>query len=157
MRVGIVGHEAAKFTEETERAARLAIRTILLAAVGAEKPVVVSGGCHLGGVDIWAIEEATSMLMRAIVHKPKALSWAKGYKPRNLLIARDSDEVHVIVVDTLPDGYAGMRFDYCYHCHTSDHIKSGGCWTAREASKLGKPAKWHVIRPEGAMTRTSSP
>ena len=28
---------------------------------------------------------------------------------------------------------------------TTEHIKSGGCWTAKRTEKLGKKAYWHVI------------
>jgi hypothetical protein len=45
------------------------------------------------------------------------------------------------VVAEYPPEYVGMKFDYCYHCHTSDHIKSGGCWTAHKAEKV----EWHII------------
>lgn len=137
MRIGIVGHEAAKFTPETEAKARIIIRRLL----AAPDAVLVSGHCHLGGIDIWAEEEADALGRDKIIHPPKTLSWESGYKPRNLLIARDSDVCHCIVVATYPDTYAGMRFDYCYHCKTKEHIKSGGCWTAKRA----KQGEWHVV------------
>jgi len=56
MNIGIVGHETAKFTAETEAKARAIIRH-LLDHEGTDD-VLVSGGCHLGGIDIWAEEEA---------------------------------------------------------------------------------------------------
>ncbi len=145
MTLGIVGHEAAKFTPDTEAAAKAIIRYII--DVNTDEyvsPIVVSGGCHLGGVDIRAVDIARRMGVETHVHLPKTREWA-GYKARNLLIARDSDEVHVIVVARLPDTYTGMRFKLCYHCNTDAHIKSGACWTARQAIKLGKTAVWHVV------------
>ena len=57
MKVGIVGHEAAKFTPETEHAARQIIRTLL----ATPDAIVVSGACHLGGIDVWAEEIADAM------------------------------------------------------------------------------------------------
>lgn len=63
MRIGIVGHEAAKFTPETERKAREIIQSFLEFKEDPSDEVesVVSGECHLGGVDIYAREEeATS-------------------------------------------------------------------------------------------------
>lgn len=143
LNVGIVGHERAKFTREGEIEARRIIRELLVSRDGAR---VVSGGCHLGGVDIWAEEESAKLGRPApIVHLPKRQTWSGGYKERNVLIAQDSDEVHCIVVANLPESYNGMRFQLCYHCGTDKHVKSGGCWTAKCAQRLGKPAVWHVI------------
>ena len=150
MKVGIVGHEAAKFTPETEAQARSVIREVL-----AQATHVVSGGCHLGGIDIWAEEEADRMGLPKIVHLPQRLTWSGGYKERNLLIARDSDVLVNIVVTEYPPTYTGMRFDYCYHCHTKDHIKSGGCWTMKQAEKMGKQTELCVIStPAVPETRT---
>ena len=141
MNIGIVGHAADKFTPETEREARRIIAREILHPLD----TVVSGRCHLGGVDIWAEECADRWGLLKIIHPPKTLSWATGYKPRNLLIARDSEVVHVIVVRAYPPGYSGMRFDLCYHCRTASHIKSGACWTAKQAQRLGKLTVWHEI------------
>ena len=137
MKLGIVGHEAAKFTPETETEAKALIRTLLLNPAVTE---VVSGECHLGGIDIWAHEIADELGLPFTGFAPKERSWEKGYKPRNLQIAQ-ADEVHCIVVAKLPESYKGMRFTYCYHCRTSEHAKSGGCWTAKRA-KIGV---WHVV------------
>lgn len=130
--VGIVGHEAAKFTPAGERAARALIRA-LLTAPGVTK--VVSGGCHLGGIDIWAEEAGRELELEVAVYKPARRTWEGGYKQRNLQIAEASDVVHCLVVDRLPETYAGMRFAECYHCHRSDHVKSGGCWTMHRARR----------------------
>lgn len=142
--IGIVGAEGAKFTRKMEAHARLLIRGILTSA-GDQNARVVSGGCHLGGIDIWAEQEAAKLEMGAIVHRPKKLAWEGGYKQRNLLIARDCTVLHNIVVATYHSGYTSMRFPLCYHCNTTDHIKSGGCWTAKQAEKLGKRAIRHVV------------
>ena len=141
MIVGIVGHESAKFTALTEQLARRAIRDIIKDA-----EEVVSGGCHLGGIDEWAIEEADALQIPRVIHFPKVRSWEGGYKQRNILIAEHADAVYSIVVAEYPEGYAGMRFPMCYHCGTRDHIKSGGCWTAKHARKLGKPGNVVIIK-----------
>lgn len=135
MILGIVGHEAAKFTPETERQARVQIREFLVldGATG-----VVSGACHLGGIDVWAIEEAKALGLTTREFPPISRSWEYGYKPRNMLIAQAADHVICIVVKQLPPGYTGMRFKLCYHCKTDSHVKSGGCWTAKYAATLGK-------------------
>jgi hypothetical protein len=135
LRVGIVGHEAAKFTPKTEEMARDVIRAIIKPAA-----LVVSGHCHLGGIDIWAEEEAAKLGIPYLIFPPKTRTWTH-YKERNLNIVAKSDIVHCVVVEKYPPDYAGMRFEYCYHCHTSDHIKSGGCWTAKRCPKR----QWHII------------
>lgn len=137
MILGIVGHEAAKFTAETEGLARAAIRAHLARDFSCTG--VVSGACHLGGVDVWAIEEAKKLGLTTREFPPANRSWEQGYKARNILIAEVADKVISIVVKVLPPGYTGMRFKLCYHCKTDSHVKSGGCWTAHYAARLGKP------------------
>lgn len=141
--VGIVGHEAAKFTTETEAVARAEIRRLIHGA-----SLVVSGECHLGGVDIYAREEAEKAGIPFLPCPPATLSWETGYKPRNLKIARESDVVYSIVVRTVPETYRGMTFARgCYHCGTppEHHVKSGGCWTLKQARRLGKSGDVIVI------------
>ncbi len=50
--VGIVGHEAAKFTPSQVLEARQRIDEIVVAAGDGRDVIIVSGHCHLGGVDI---------------------------------------------------------------------------------------------------------
>lgn len=136
MNIGIVGHEAAKFTTETEARARDLIRSLLHF-----DDIAISGHCHLGGIDIWAEEIADELGLAMKIFPPKSQSWEGGYKQRNLQIAEASDIVHCIVVAEYPESYQGMRFDFCYHCKTKDHIKSGGCWTMKRA----RQGKLHII------------
>lgn len=137
MILGIVGHEAAKFTAETEAMARsIIVHEIRFMATVSK---VVSGACHLGGIDVWAIEEAKKLGIATQEFPPTNRSWEYGYKPRNILIAEASDKVISLVVKVLPPSYVGMRFKLCYHCKTDSHVKSGGCWTAHYAARLGKP------------------
>jgi hypothetical protein len=128
MKLGIVGSEAAKFTPATEKKARELIRT------WAKKyDEIISGGCHLGGIDIWAKEEANNLDIPFKEFLPKTRNW-EGYKARNIQIAENSHVVICITVRTLPPGYKRRGFESpCYHCDTSDHIKSGGCWTVKYA------------------------
>lgn len=137
---GIVGSEAAKFTPVTEPLARAAIRALFRPG-----DKVVSGKCHLGGIDEWSIEEARAFGLECWEHPPRVRSWEYGYKPRNKLIAEDCTEAVCLTVKTLPPGYTGMRFPLCYHCGTKDHVKSGGCWTVKHARSLGKPGRIIVI------------
>lgn len=147
MKIGIVGSEAAKFTPDTETKARDAIANLIEEGLHTDGqiPTIVSGECHLGGIDIWAKEIALDANIGYIGHPPKTLKWEGGYKQRNLLIARDSDLCVCITVKNFPPDYKGMRFPYCYHCKTSDHIKSGGCWTVKQAIKLGKQGRIIVV------------
>lgn len=143
MKVGIVGAEAAKFTPLTEQDARWAIRRWLRVA-----SEVISGHSPLGGIDWWAIEEAELRGIPTREYPPAENTWEGGFKPRNLQIARESDIVVCIAVKALPETYTGRRFPRgCYHCGTppTDHVKSGGCWTVKEAKKLGKRAGVVVI------------
>lgn len=156
--VGIVGHGKNKFDERTTAIARGMIYDIIMDALNNHPKVnVVSGHSPMGGVDIWA-EDAVQYIKSKNPHlpdneltmdikAPRQQSWygEYGYKARNLDIARTSDIVHVIVVSKYPDNYRSRRFDNCYHCHTTNHIKSGACWTAKQAMQIGKQAVWHII------------
>lgn len=142
MVVGIVGSEAAKFTPSTEAKARALIRSCL-----SPGDKVVSGGCHLGGIDSWAIEEAKALGLEWEEFLPARREWS-GYKARNLKIARAADRVVCITVRKLPEGYSGMRFDLCYHCNTDQHVKSGGCWTVKKALALGKAGDVFVVEED---------
>ena len=137
MRIGIVGAEAAKFTPAGEAQAR----SIILMLLAPTNAVLVSGGCHLGGIDIWAEEVADEIDCKKIIFLPKEHSWSY-YKYRNLQIATTADIVHCITVDKLPGSYKGMRFPYCYHCNNEGHVKSGGCWTMKKA----KHGQLHVVQ-----------
>lgn len=155
MNIGIVGAEAAKFTPETERQAKVLILRLLEPA----DVTLVSGGCHLGGIDIWAEEAAAALDRPKIIHCPKVRTWSGGYRARNLKIARESHALHNITVAAYPETFTGMRFPTCYHCQRRarehpgvswwPHVKSGGCWTAMEAEKLGTPVWWHVVAADG--------
>ena len=143
--IGIVGAEAAKFTKRGEERARQIIRDIL--SNGEAARTLVSGRCHLGGVDIWAEEIAQELgcFDPKYIFPPATHSWETGYKPRNLQIAFESHIVHCITVDRLPEGFSGMRFSRCYHCNRTDHVKSGGCWTMKKAMRTERTGHLHIV------------
>lgn len=147
MTYGIVGSEAAKFTPITEAAVRAFIRGVIPNA-----QFVVSGECHLGGVDSFAHEEADRCGIPFTGYPPKRLTWEGGYKQRNLRIAEVSDRVYCITVSELPSTYQGMRFEQCYHCAVQDHVKSGGCWTVKQAVARGKEGRMVIFNPDGSFT-----
>lgn len=153
-RLGIVGSEGAKFTPTTEALARAAIRSL----IDKYNPTrVISGGCHLGGVDIWAVDEALKLHLPTEEYVPEVQQWDPpgryGYKKRNEDIVRHSDVVVCITLDVLPAGFTGPDFGSCYH-HKGEknlfagvsHVKSGGCWTMELARRLGKHGELIVIQ-----------
>lgn len=158
MNIGIIGSEAAKFTPETAETCQDRLSEIICHY--ADNITVVSGHCHLGGVDIWAEKMADDLHVGKLIFPPKRQAWEGGYKQRNIQIAVASDKIFVITVKELPPTYTRMRFKGCYHCDRRktderielaqnfrfEHIKSGACWTAWYAiEKLGKPAEWIII------------
>ena len=147
MRIGIIGHASDKFTEIGKLNALSAIHVIIYAH-HSEDLVVVSGDCPLGGVDKWAEDVAIANKITTDIKSPKQHKWDAeyGFKQRNLDIAKDSDIIYVILSDSFPFDFKKKKFTYCYHCKTSDHIKSGACWTAHQAIKLGKKAEWVIVK-----------
>lgn len=140
--LGIVGAEGAKFDRATEVAARAVIRAYINRY---RVEHVVSGKCHLGGIDIWCIEEAIKLGCGTIQFPALHRSWNTGYKPRNIQIANASDAVLCITVRTVPPDFKGYKSLYCYHCDTKAHVKSGGCWTRKYAESLGKQGFTSVV------------
>lgn len=143
MILGIVGSEAAKFTVETQAEARRRINRLFEIYRPSK---VVSGRCPLGGIDIWAIEEAIYNGIPYEEFPPGYNTW-RYYKRRNIRIAGASSRVVCLTVRDLPPGFKEGGWErYCYHCQTDQHIKSGGCWTVKYArEKLGKPGEIIVI------------
>ena len=140
--VGIIGHGADKFTAAGKRRAITVIESLLI-----EADCVVSGHSPVGGIDIWSEDIAREAEIALDLKAPTTNAWnppgGYGFKARNIDIAADSTEVHVILVDVLPPGYQGMRFAGCYHCAGRDrspHVKSGAAGQATTPWKLGKPA-----------------
>lgn len=160
MKLGFVGNGTDKFTELGEKRARDFISAQIwgyledLPGEGLNCEAMVSGHSPVGGIDIWAEEEATNMGVPLDLKIPEVTQWnppgGYGYKARNLDIARDSDVLCVIVANEYPTDYKGRRFKECYHCksigrNATDHVKSGGCWTGKKALEMGKQVIWHIV------------
>lgn len=149
MKIGIIGHGADKFTEESESYVKqlisATIRNYQAASVGTI--TVVSGHSPVGGIDIWAEELGADLGCDLDIKTPRQNRWDAeyGFKARNLDIANSSDVIYVFLVEKYPEGYKGRRFDKCYHCNSTAHVKSGACWTAKQAQRLGKKAYWVLI------------
>lgn len=134
MVLAIVGPDARAWTKEGERLARLRIHEELIR--GLHESVhfeAVSGACHLGGVDIWAYQEAEKMNISFREFPPKGHSWY-WYRQRNQRIAHAAQR---IVCITPAKGW-------CKHCY-AEHHGSGGCWTLQYAKKIGKDTEVIVI------------
>ena len=155
-KIAIVGHGKDKFTDESARKARELITRILSRENHPHKGKIclVSGHSPVGGIDIWAEEVAKELEIEMDIKSPRQHSWdgEYGYKARNIDIATSCDECHIILVNTLPQNYNGMRFNNCYHCakHADasipNHVKSGGCWTGWQAYSRNKECTWHIIK-----------
>ena len=146
--IGFVGHGSDKFDSRTEFLAKELIYNLLDNAEKTHGNVcMVSGHSPMGGIGIWAEEIALGLGILLDLKIPKQQKWDSqyGYKQRNLDIAKSCDTLHVILVKNYPENYNGQKFNLCYHCKTSDHVKSGGCWTGNQAKKLGKEVIWHII------------
>jgi len=145
MKIAIIGHALDKFTHSTELKAKQIIEEIL----DTFKPgdILVSGRSPLGGIDVWAEEAAIRRGIQTDIKAPKQNKWNAeyGFKQRNLDIARESKKINSILVKEYPPDYKGMKFDTCYHCDTSDHVKSGACWTTKKALEFGNEVKKIII------------
>jgi len=167
--IGIVGHGADKFNSITETTAKKHIRNILLTAHYLYSAKLSSGRSPVGGIDVWAEEEALKLddyldeddkiYNPDLIFNPKVHQWnpqGYGYRARNIDIAKHSDTLICIVVDEYPDNYQGMVFDTCYHhikkVPVLDHVKSGGCWTAKQAYQFGKDVMNIIIHTDGSIT-----
>jgi hypothetical protein len=156
MILGVVGNGKDKFTVAGEAVARKYIAALLtdkkIESDLAEEPFVVRSGHSIkGGVDIWTEDTAKWMGVVLDIKAPKEERWDGdyGYKARNLDIA-ESDELEIIVADSYPPDYKGQRFKECYHCDTSDHVKSGACWTGKQAQKMGRKVAWILVHNDGS-------
>jgi len=146
MKIGIVGNGEDKFSPLGEVRAKSKIREILL--LNHFPHIFISGHSPVGGIDIWGEEIAKELNYELDIKIPKQNKWDAeyGYKQRNLDIAKDSDILYIIVANKYTSYYIGQKFNKCYHCNTSDHIKSGACWTGKETKKLGKKVIYYIIK-----------
>lgn len=140
MKIAIVGSDSRRWTPEGERQARDLIRFIL-GVTGVTE--VISGACHLGGIDLWAAEIGRELGLKVTEFAAKVRAWNghSGFKARNQRIVDACDVAHCLAPNRLPDGSA----EFCFHCGTGAHSRSGGCWVAKHARLAGKLAVVHVI------------
>ena len=155
MKVGIVGPQENKWLPFQSNRVKQAITTILWQYQFDKELTMVSGGCPLGGVDIWAEEVAKERGIDTDIIKPDINEWEdryateyenpyipvpilKGFKSRNIAIAKDSDVVYCLVPKMT------LSF-FCKHCWEYGHPSNGGCWTMKFAKKIGKETHLVII------------
>ncbi len=100
---------------------------------------VVTGDAD--GVDSVArVSVSLTDCITTVFHAP-AKQWEdkegmEGFKTRNTKIAEYCDELICITTS--------VKIKKCYHCN-ADHQRTGGCWTMKEAARLGKPVRLYVV------------
>ena len=93
-------------------------------------PTFISGGCHKGGIDIWAEIIADFIGLEKHIYYPTYEQWSpQGYKERNEKIARDCDILFCITPD--------------------DRYWSGGRWTMQRAEFHGKETHLITVSTKG--------
>jgi len=145
MKVAIVGAQMSKWetSEQIEEAKRFISSILLAYTVMYGEVILVSGGCHKGGVDIWAEEAADKLGIDKIIFPAPAHQWKdilspipdghlrplkgcyidgdfyvkRGYRSRNLQIASECDVIW---------------------CINPKGKRSGGSWTLKKAVEMGK-------------------
>ena len=139
--LGFVGSEKKHWLLRQEKKARNFMRSLLLRYIQRYKlgielapPIVCSGHCEEGGIDIWAEEIADELGLETKIFPAKGKGW-KFYRRRNLKIIKASSRIFDIepeVPQTYPkaelDEISGRWFRH-----------SGGTWTVNEARKKGMP------------------
>lgn len=161
MKIGIVGPEESKWTEEQKLKAKLRIRILLQFGTLERKArfsrkfkdiTLVSGGCD--GIDTWAEQIADELGIKKLIFKPEVNQWPDkyiqtlpvgstksrfvGYRTRNIQIAKAFD-IGYCIVPSDPNLY-------CKHHKTYGHPSNGGCWTILHGNeKLGKEVHLIVV------------
>ena len=147
MKVALVGTSIA-LTEQEEKDMTQFI-SIVLKRYDINNTIIISGGAK--GVDTLAIEIATSMGFKTEVdrYKPDTNHWEdqngkKGYKSRNLLIAKECDELHSFSVP-----YHKLK---CYHHEElEEHERTAACWTLLKVKEMDKPCQLIVMPPDESI------
>jgi len=129
MKVAIVG-TSVNLSEGEERDVRQYIGMVLNKH-DRHNDIIISGGSK--GVDTTVFEIAESLGFKIELYKPTIESW-EYYKERNILIAKNCDELYCITVPT-------HRRKCYHHDKPQDHEKTAGCWTLKQAKLLGKECK----------------
>lgn len=125
MKIAIVG--SSHLTENEERTARQFSSMILNNHLKEGSVILISGGAK--GVDTQAEDVAKQLGIECKIFRPAEHNW-DGYKVRNLKIAQECDILYCLPTK--------LKIEPCYHCNTTDHERSGACWTLKQAKILRK-------------------
>ncbi len=163
MKIAIVGPQLSKWKskEQIEKTKTIIEELLTSFLVTKQNPVLVSGHCPKGGVDIWAEEIAKKLgccdpkfIFQAEVNKwedQKVTESSghtdiyKGYKSRNIQIAEACDVLYCIVPKKIEPLWFPQKEGFCKHCEVFGHTSNGGCWTMKYAKELGKEIHLIVI------------
>lgn len=99
---------------------------------GTDDITFISGGAK--GVDTEAEDVAKQLGLKCEIFKPAERNW-DAYKIRNLKIAEQCDILYCFPTK--------LKTTPCYHCNATDHEKTAGCWTMKQAQKLKKET--HIV------------
>jgi len=131
MKIAIIGVDGLKLDDFEKKKA---IQEIIKIISSYEKPIIISGACPKGGIDIIAEMIADENGLEKMIFPPKTNDW-DGYKERNMIISQECDVLYCITVP--------KKEKFCYHCKSDTHNVSGACWAKKYAETLGKET--HVI------------
>ncbi len=160
MRLAIVGAQEDRWNSFERTFIEDLIRGMLAEDEDGVRPIVISGHCPMGGVDIWAEEIAEELGCKMVIYAPEVNQWEdritqydsnefhdKGYKSRNIQIAEACDTLvcfspafqhgknPTLVEDIIPDNVKQI-----------EEIWNGGVWTAVYAQKIGKRVLRVVVK-----------
>lgn len=123
-----------QLTENEERDVRQYIG-LLLNDFQIDNTEIISGSAS--GVDSIAVEVARSLGFTVLEYPPEGSGWEYN-KKRNLIIAKECDELYCISVP--------VHKKKCYHhLEPQNHEKTAGCWTLNKVKEMGKTNSLIVI------------
>jgi len=100
--------------------------------VRAKDLIFVLGNLHIKDDIITGDAVGVDMLVKECIDYAEVIyshneRWKPdGYKERNITIAEKADFVYSIATKQLKD-------EWCYHCLSTDHNRTAGCWTKNYA------------------------
>ena len=169
MKIAIVGAEESKWTKEQKKKVQAEIRLVFYqwldtADMYGGETILISGGCHRGGVDIWAEEVADNLGINKMVFPAEIYQWGDGSECLccGEIIPFTSEEK--ITEHTKArggtwnntkrlKGYRSRNIQIAEACDIlynfePEGVRSGGRWTLGHANMLGKPVHQIFIPKE---------
>ena len=149
MKLAIVGTSKVGYGDQADRLLE-EVRTLIMKYYEefGKKLIIVSGHSPKGGTDIFAEAIARNFGIKTEIYPPEINQWAgknvnhkrlKGYKARNVQIARACNILYCFTLSN------SDRRKGCYHCQNYKHLRSGGCWTFKNAQELKKEVHMIIV------------